>query len=56
MIDQIIETIKTQGLMAVAPLKLRGKSRAVINFLALMEDTSPFVKTDWEVYINIRRN
>ena len=41
-LTQLIKDMKEKGLMSVAPIKLRGTSKAVADFWALMANTEAF--------------
>ena len=58
MLTELIQTIKDKGLSAVAPLRLDGTSKAVFDFLVLIQDTDP-EETDkdwWELRLWLKRN
>ena len=41
-LTDLIRDMKSKGIMSVAPIKLRGTSKATLEFLALMNDTEAF--------------
>ena len=41
-LSELIQQMKRDGLMSVAPIKLRGTSKATLDFWALMANTEAF--------------
>lgn len=55
-LTEFIQQVKDTG---VARAKMSGKSKPVLDFLALMEDTEPLVETDfewWYIYLIGKEN